>query len=296
MKRVIIYHDDADGRCAAAIAGRAAPLGMFGGGGGDRQRVEPHYIPMQYGDDTPWFIFAEEAEWAPGEDELWIVDFSFAADVMAKLRDLCGANFVWIDHHETAIEALGAFRYTTGARSKDTAACMLTWRFVHTAPPPKPVVLIADRDVWRFEHGDATRWFYEYYLTQVDDKSPGAEVWDRWLYGGADMAHYLTVGRRLYKARLRGLEAAANRLGRPERIAGTEATMLTLNYPGSGDLGQVVKDLGFDVAHCYVEEHKGGRLVRTHSLYSDTVDVGALAAERGGGGHRGAAGWVEEVA
>ena len=291
MKRVIFYHDDADGRCAAAIAGRYM-----------QPRMEIEYIARWHPDAPPWELLTGEI------DEVMILDYSFEAADMLRLLELVGIDhFIWIDHHETSLRKLKDFhpdhRYP-GLRCSGIAACMLTWEFcaLYIDPErleaPWPVCYIADRDVWKFEHGDNTLFFYEMYL-QEENAHPCSELWDRYLNMDEDEAvEYVQGGRILRKARIRGLEKTARRFGYVEysgvfRHFTPDARIYKLNYPGSGDMGQVIKDMGYDVAWCYHDVMKNDRLVRIHSLYSNTVDVGEIAASLHGGGHRGASGWTE---
>lgn len=285
MKRIIMYHDDADGRCAAAIVARAYDPA--------EEPPEHRFFPMQYGDPIPWEMLDG---FEKDEDEFWLLNFSLPIPEMTLIQGEVGRFIVWIDHHVTAIETLTHFERLPGTRDPKTAACLLTWKFCHPKCLIPPAVrYIADRDMWQFEYGDATRYFYEIY--KLESTQPSDPVWDKWL-SEADINSVLAEGKKMYEPRIRALKEIALRAGfEMETFPGTGQAHKTLhiNYPGSGDLGQVIKDMGYEIAHCYVEQVRDGRLVRVHSLYSDVADVGAMAKEKGGGGHRGAAGWVEEI-
>lgn len=294
MKRLIIYHDDADGRCAAAIVHRDPLLRQPG------VAAEITCVPMQYQDAVPWEAIGSLEK---DQDECWILDFSFPLPVMRKIRCEVGRYVAWIDHHKTALAACGTLLADwPGLRVSGVAACLLTWRYLHPQQPePLPVAYIADRDVWHFHYGDKTRWFHAAYLHHQDETHPASPLWDRWL-GPEDARHaaelpaLLAEGRLLHEHRINGLMAKARRLGYEGRLAGLpgDCTVLNINLPGSGDLGQIARDWGYDVCHCYVEEHDGaGHLIRNHTLYSARHDVGEYCRQRGGGGHRGAAGYVE---
>ncbi|WP_028316668.1 hypothetical protein [Desulfatibacillum aliphaticivorans] len=282
MKRVIIYHDDADGKCAAAIAARHKLS----------KDLDVDCIPMQYGDPVPWEIFED---FTRDVDELWMLDFSLDSDRMEKMIHETGMYFTWVDHHKTALDSMGEqFAHVAGIRSIEKAACLLTWEYCNPESiAPQAVVLVADRDIWAFEQGDMTRYFYESLIAQEHD--PDAKIWDRLLLPGMSawnmISGMVVEGEGFRRSRMVMLEGMAKRLGRSEDLDGT--TCLCVNYPGSGDLGQIILDMGYDVAHCYVEEMQDGRLVRTHSVYSDTEDVSVIASVRGGGGHKGAAGWTQ---
>lgn len=90
MKRVIFYHDDADGRCAAAIAARFA-----------RPVMETVYVPRRHPQGPDFPAGAEN----PGE--VWVLDYSFEEADMRRLIEMAPVDrFFWIDHHETTLRDL----------------------------------------------------------------------------------------------------------------------------------------------------------------------------------------------
>jgi hypothetical protein len=155
------------------------------------------------------------------------------------------------------------------------------------------VQLIADRDIWEFRHGEISKHFHEYFWSRQTE--PWSNEWDRWLNIKSKLADDLRDGEILYRSKKKRAINTLTRLGRVEKLHGTDMTVLTANCMGTGDLGEAAHELGHDVLHTYYEHIIDGRLARTHSLFSAKVDVGAIARDRGGGGHKGAAGWVEVV-
>lgn len=281
-KRMIFYHDDADGRCAAAIARKhAKDMGW-----------QRSYAPFQYGDLINWQIFEN---FKPG-DSVWILDFSFNTFDMNKIIDIVGVdNVTWIDHHEKAEDLYEQYKYLWGKRETHSAACLLTWTFCYPLLAfPRAVQFIGDRDTWTFEFGTDTKYFYETFLQGETD--PWREVWDNWLNPGYNCIVEIGNGKIMYSARMKWLKDMAKRLGREnERFVPGVAT-LTVNFPGSGDMGHIIQDMGYLIAHCYEDKpNSDGKVVRLHHLYSDTIDVGEIAKALGGGGHKGAAGWEEEI-
>ncbi len=293
--RYVLYHGDADGKCSAAIAGMDAK----------RKQMEVEYMAVHYGDKPPWDRIAELMDrYHPGSFELWVVDFSFDLETMKKLMSMVGrSHFYWFDHHKTALEKLESLDdMLPGIRVDGKAACELVWAWCSNGGDPAPLAVqyIGDRDVWKFAHGDSTKYFYEAFLQE--DSYPHDEVFWDWLFKlqAVELNRYLALGRSLRVARIRMLEKMAGRLGREIdiEIDGQSYRALKVNFPGSGDMAQVIKDLGYAVALTYFERpgEKGDALVREHSAYSDVADVSILAAQNGGGGHVAAAGWIEEVA
>ncbi|MBC2712654.1 MAG: hypothetical protein HGJ94_17205 [Desulfosarcina sp.] len=298
MKRIILHHDDADGRAAAAIAGRDAE-----GRGYDNVI----YLPASYGKPLP-----DLSDYNPDcDDDIWVVDFSYPMAEMLQLIEMVGPQgLFWIDHHKTAIEDLAGLAERIGCelpgvRDVGYAGCVLTWAFCNPGEQtPLAIEYIGDRDIWAFRHGDMTRWFYETYINEVDTH-PACGYWDRIIsMPGTELRIMcLDYGKPLYEARMRGLRFAAKYLGREVIMyVGNNGDTrpvkaLKINHIQSGDLGQVIKDMGYDVAWCYVDRRVGKIIQRKNTLYSgaDDIDVSLYASARGGGGHKGAAGFIESI-
>jgi hypothetical protein len=66
---------------------------------------------------------------------------------------------------------------------------------------------------------------------------------------------------------------------------------LALNVSGTGDLGEMIRQRGYEIGYCYSERMQNGKLMIFVTLYSSTIDVSAIAKKYGGGGHKGAAGF-----
>jgi hypothetical protein len=306
-QRIVIYHDDADGRCAAAIAGRAAmESGLF----------YAQYIAVDYGAAVP-DLYAMGFDAGCG-DEVWLVDFSFRPDDMRELVERAKGRVVWIDHHYTAIAALDEFKDLPGVRKDGVAASLLVWNFVYPdreSEIPWAVRFIADRDVWRFYYGDWSHFFYEAFIA-LEDTSPNARIWEKlfrdtapcqWpeldFPSGCEFTlDMLERGQVLRSARISQLRYTARWLGRELNLEVQDGAgrsfgyrAMIINCHGSGDLGVVIQDMGFDVAWCYVQRKVGDRVLWKHSLYSRVLDVGAVCKAFGGGGHKGAAGFETET-
>lgn len=298
--RVVIYHDDADGRCAAALAGRDA---LARGAGA----VE--YLPVENGDRVPCI---ESVGYDASVDDVWLVDFSFKVQEMIALVKAAGhGRLFWFDHHRTALDELNRFAFLPGRRQLGKAACMLVWRHIQPGvAAPWPVEYLADRDVWQFIYGDESIHFYEAYLAEPDS-TPASELWDRYfnlfVVDEPALVTYLAKGEQLRPARMNQLREMVRRLGQDvvmvehshrERVGPEQRRykVLRCNMPGSGDVGDLAHGLGYDAAWCWVRMQVGGKWVWKHSLYSKLVDVAYFCQQHGGGGHDGAAGFEEDGA
>jgi oligoribonuclease NrnB/cAMP/cGMP phosphodiesterase (DHH superfamily) len=263
-----LYHDDPDGCCSAAIVRRA-----LGGRG--------VYHALEIGDAIPWDL-------VNASEQVVLVDYSLALEEMLRLG--AGRTLVWIDHHVSALATLGKpLAEVPGLRSTDAAACVLTWRaFFPGRPAPLAVTLIGDRDTWQMAHSE-TRAFSEG-LMQEDIEPTNDGLWNALLDNDQGRVSLLIDrGRDLYGVRLRSIKHIVARYGFAVSFEGHRT--LAVNHRGNGDMGEHIRRAGYELAYCYVDVVRDGKLQTMVTLYSDALDVSAIAAKFGGGGHRGAAGF-----
>lgn len=268
LSTLCIYHNDADGRASAAIVRR-------------KFDKKPTLLGMSYGEDTPW----SEIEDA---DRVIIVDFSLPKEDMLAIKD--EKKLIWIDHHQSALDELGRYSMTwDGSRDTSEAACVLTWRYFYPQKEvPKAIVLIGDRDIWRWEEKD-TGPFNEG-LHQHDTHPENDALWKPLLEDNRDTLHeIIQEGELLLDARLREIKKQVNSYGFPVRFEGHRT--LAINQRGNGDLGARIRDKGYEIGYCYIDNVVEGELRTFVSLYADEVDVSKIASKFGGGGHPGAAGF-----
>ncbi|MFQ5578292.1 MAG: DHH family phosphoesterase, partial [Anaerolineae bacterium] len=264
-----LHHNDADGLCAAAIVRRRY---------GDAVELRE----IDYGLPIPWDkIEAAEA--------VIMVDFSLPRPDMLKLRRAKGQNFVWIDHHLSALNDMAGEADISGLRRLDAAACVLAWEYYfpeYDIPPS--VRFIGDRDIWRFAYLQ-TQAFCEG-LFYADTAAANDALWQPLLNGDEALIQtFIDRGEILLEARLKGIARHVQTCGFETTFAGHKT--LAVNLPGSGDVGHYICGLGFDIAYVYSDAWQDGQVITNVSLYSETVDVSQIAKTYGGGGHKGAAGF-----
>lgn len=263
-----LYHDDPDGRCAAAIVRRA--IGP---------RTSTH--ALEIGDPVPWGK-------VEGSDLVVLVDYSLPLSDMQRMQ--ASGGFIWVDHHKSALEKLGeAMEAVPGERSLEAAGCELTWRtFFPDQELPKAVALIGDRDIWRMALADTRAFGEGIYQENMDPDND--ELWEPLLDDDQSLVEELTErGRLLYQVRLAGIADKVERYGFDTTFEGYRTR--AINDRGSGDMGEHIRNQGYDLGYCYVEAVRDGELLTIVTLYSDTVDVSKIAIKHGGGGHKGAAGF-----
>lgn len=287
---IVVYHD----KCMDGFTAAWACWVRWGD--------EPVYVARNYG-------MAPDIDVA-GKNVL-IVDFSFPE---ATLRELAasGANaIVVLDHHKTAEEALEPFQIeeiTPGFINSDNVELAISdmvklhhvpivavfdmdrsgagmaWDFANEAAPrPMLIDLVEDRDLWRFELGDDSK-FLHLALTA------GETSFERWRSINADIDAAIAKGEAIAAWRDQLVDEIVER-----------ATVIVID----GEYGMGVDcpyGLASDVGHRLLQDWPHTRfaaaIVRgeqtiSYSLRStdDRADVSAIASRFGGGGHRNAAGF-----
>lgn len=278
---VAFYHTDLDGHLSGAIIEKHL------------RRKDPLMVPINYGDNFPWHLIDEETE-------VWMADFSLQPWVeMAKLQNSC-KKLVWIDHHKTAIQAHDEWVEETdgepidGVREDGKAACWLCWDYCNPGTAlPRAVFLAAKFDVWAwhdipgaiqyhygtqlYETDPATKKGVTFWNLQLNPQcsDPGVEAVEK---QGTLLMKYIEKSDAAYiksnsfETTLDGLNfIATNRKGGSRQFKSVwdpEKYHAMLTFAWMGD--------GWSVS-MYTER--------------EDVDVGEVAKNHGGGGHRGAAGF-----
>ncbi|MFH1566427.1 MAG: hypothetical protein ABIL09_00390 [Gemmatimonadota bacterium] len=278
----IIYHDDIDGRAAAAIARLAGPAWA----GAD-------LLPLDYG--SGWRLDPV----APAEPVLVVDCMVEPAAAMAALAST--AALTWIDHHASSLRAetqSPVLRRAAGVRREELAACELAWHYFHPhEPAPRAVSLLGRYDRW--DVADPSAWHGEIMPLQVavesypTDPGPDLDFWRRLLAGEAVEA-LIEAGTHIWRYQRQRSRQTAARQAREVRLDGLR--VIALNAAGDSQLFETVWDpRRHDAMVLYRQMADGTWSV---SLYTPKpeVDVSVLAEARGGGGHRGAAGFgVKEI-
>lgn len=239
-------------------------------------------IEINYGDPIPW----KEIEAA---SQIVLVDFSLPIEDMKRLAD--GREFVWIDHHKTAMEAMkDVAKEWQGKRDLGEAACVLTWQYYFPKMPvPKAIVLIGDRDIWRWAE-EHTGSFNEGLFHQ-DTHAENDELWNPLLDNDADLINQLIEeGIILHAARLLNIQRQVSSIGHEIVFEGHKT--LVVNARGTGEMGDYINKSGYAIGYCYIDNIQEGKLTTSVTLYSKVVDVSDIACKFGGGGHAGAAGFA----
>jgi len=268
-KSICFHHNDPDGRASGAIVKYAL--------GDDVTLIESDYdgVPI------PWDVVGQA-------EQVIVTDFSFPVEDMKHLAE--GHELVWIDHHKSAmLEFEGIADNWPGIRDISEAACVLTWKyFFPERPVPRAIVLIGDRDVWRWAEKD-TGPFGESLYNQ-DHHATNVEFWKPLLEDDqAVLTEMIEEGVRLREITLRDVDHLMVARSFEVRFDGYHT--LAVNTRGNGDVGNYGRDRGYEIVYTYVDEMQVGGLTTVVTLFSSKIDVSVIARCYGGGGHAGAAGF-----
>ena len=268
-KSICFHHNDPDGQASGAIVRYAL---------GDSVTL----IESDYGSTPiPWDL-VERAE------QVIVTDFSFPLKDMQRLAD--DRELVWIDHHKSAMaEFEGIAEDWPGLRDISEAACVLTWKyFFPERSIPRAIVLIGDRDIWRWAEAD-TGAFNESLYNQ-DHEAGNDAFWKPLLENDRPtLAKMIEEGAWLREISLRNVERMMAARSFEVRFDGFNT--LVVNTNGNGDVGDYGRERGYEIIYCYVDLLQNGVLTTNVTLFSAKVDVSVVAHRYGGGGHAGAAGF-----
>ena len=264
MKKICYHHNDADGRMAAAIVKSCHP--------------DCKFVEVKYGDDwnTEDVINAM----------VFVVDFSFP--YMEDLDKACEL-LCWIDHHETAMKDNPDFWLSDnidGLREIGKCGALLAWEwFCPHKYAPKSVLLVNDYDIWAHKMGEETHWLAEADCNWTVDQFLGL------LNEDPHIDDVLMNGSQLYEAKKIRCQKAIERGSKMNLVfENTIYDCFTVNcYPTDSSLiGSMILDLGYKIAIPYFIDKE----IISYGLRSrGDLDVGAIAKEFGGGGHKNASGF-----
>jgi oligoribonuclease NrnB/cAMP/cGMP phosphodiesterase (DHH superfamily) len=270
---IVIHHNDLDGECAAAIANRWSSENLAREGGSEAVT----FIEMDYKKPSP-------IDQIPEGEMVVILDFSFQPEDMKKILKKT-ENVVWCDHHATA----QAFGYDLpGERDfspKGLSGCELAWKyFFPGAPTPEAVVLLGDYDAWRLNRAPISLQFNE--GMKMEDHRPQSQIWDSLFRGSTKINDIVGNGRIAIAYRDAYCKALREHHSYETVLDGKTACVLNVAEFGSAAFGDQLQAYPMCIAFIYDGDQY------TVSLYSETIDVSVIAKKHGGGGHKGASGFV----
>lgn len=292
----VFYHNDMDGIVSARIILEEM-----------RKRkvdfTEQDFIEMDYAKIFPLHEILNN-------EIVYIVDYSIAPEAMEQLLEIT-KRVIWIDHHKSAIEKYNNSNLDVskiaGLRANGIAGCVLTWwyfygkqieteTFIEDYPKnpksmyrrlvPEYIKLAGDWDVWDHLYGMKTKSYTICFNARI--KSPFDDLFFDKLKTEEDIDKFCEAGYQMIEYRNGWAETFMKRYGFEVTINGFRAFIANLGNANSEFFGDLIKEYDIVGTFCFNGE------TYTCSLYSEkeNVDCSIICANRGGGGHKGAAGFV----
>lgn len=228
-----------------------------------------------------------------------LVDFSYKRPVLEAMRERA-LSVVVLDHHKTAAADLAGYDappnywiyrdiIRTGVAlplcalfDMERSGAGLAWDYFHPGQPrPALIDHIEDRDLWRFKL-PKTREIQSAVFSFPYD----FEIWDGLMHD--DPAHLAAEGVAIERKHHKDIAELVAITKRTMTIGGYAVPVASLPYTLSSDAGNLMAQ-GERFAACYWDtaEHRVFSLRST----ADGLDVSAIAASYGGGGHKNASGF-----
>jgi len=265
LKTYFIYHDKCmDGFGSAWAAWRKfGNQGVYMGGSYDQ---DPHELV----ESIPWGA------------QIYLLDFSFKRDDIVKIRE--GRPVFVIYHHKSAEEELKGL--PDCIFDMDKSGCVLTWLYFHdNQQVPQLLQYIQDRDLWRFNLHNSRE-----VSAALQSYAFNFKTWD----------HINSTFSRLYGEGLdilRHIGKAVNRICDQSYIGSIGAEKMPI-VNSSAYQSEVCEELlrRYPEHPCVAMYYVTKDRRKTWSLRSrGSFDASVIAKKYGGGGHRNAAGFTEEV-
>ena len=339
MKIACVYHSaDLDGWMSAAIV-----LYYYNKKNVDNNTTNEQFnfksegmhneIPILFSDNSLNFIGYNHGQPIPDLSEynqIIMCDISFSKEEMLKLYERLNSNFIWIDHHISAIKDNVLFNLEKGGnyhidyygiRDIEFAACELTWKhFFPNEEMPEIVRLLGRYDcfghkgtneeqkVLEFQYGARkciTNYekAYHYLLKVIRDKKHGSYA--TFPIGMTTVNEIHVIGKFIYQYlcieaehtyrdgfAIKFTEEITDGIGK--NIISRKFICINKERFNPINFGIDYHADGYDGCACFWYDNQ--KKIR-FSLYNDNgeVDCSKIAASFGGGGHKGASGFITDT-
>jgi oligoribonuclease NrnB/cAMP/cGMP phosphodiesterase (DHH superfamily) len=241
-----------------------------------------------YGCDLVAGVYSQDPPDVTGRD-VYIVDFSYRRPV---LEAMCrqARSVTIIDHHTSAEQDLKGLEHEHDNLKvifdMDKSGGILTWERYHQGPPPRLLLHIQDRDLWRFQLEGTTE-IYAALMSRPMEFS----LWERLCADERELEPLLQEGRAINRYRRRMIELHLERA--------VMTTIAGYRVPVVNCYEDIMSDLVGELSHGhpFAAGYQDQGALRKWSLRSNAsgLDVAAIASRFGGGGHLHAAGFTTRL-
>ncbi len=229
-----------------------------------RRFPSARYLPVKHGNPPPPALQGER---------IVIVDFSYNREQLEALSQ-AAASLLVLDHHITAEKALAGLPYAYFDQQKSGA--VLAWEWAHERPVPWLLEYIQDKDLWTWALPSS----------REINAAIASHPFDFHLWNSFTQKELEHEGRAI----LRYEREIVSKLAAQAVLM--EFQGVTVPSVQSGVLtSQIGERLSADHPFCIIWHDRDGRRYYSMRSRDDGMDVGAIAAAFGGGGHTHAAGF-----
>ncbi len=276
------YHNDMDGKAAGATVARFT---------GNYNKED--YVMYNYETDIPTDLIKD------GET-VYFVDLSFSHNSLQKLKEIINnkkCDLIWCDHHTSSIEIIKQYpEYNNikGIRKEGISGAALTWMYFNQCnfeDIPMFLQYVSDFDCWIHKYEES---LYFKYAIETTDYDALDIIWNRLVRDSkiADNPHLKTMienGKVISKYVEKEYEQYRKMYAYESVIDDIECLVVNRSC-NSLVFGELIKDYPIVAIWAY-----NGKVYK-YSLYSERpeIDVSKIAEKFGGGGHKGAAGFVSK--
>lgn len=277
------YHNDLDGRCAGAIVAHFT-----------KHKHPDDYFEVDYKNPLP-------VQSVDKCEVVFIVDYSFTEQTINQLEYLINklhCQIIWIDHHESSVRLQNTPQYSwlkdiKGKRDTNVCGAALTYKWFKgkNSELPKFLQYVNDYDCWIYKFGDTTNWFklgmdilpYKaldgVWEQLLENNNHSKNVLDKILDFGATIKDYIDIDNRTY----------LDNYGYESEIAGLSCLVIN-KRTNSWVFGDKINN--YPIVMVWVFDGEKYQ----YSIYSndDSVNCSEIAERYGGGGHKGAAGFISD--
>ncbi len=246
------------------------------------------YVFVQYGDSPPNDLEGKN---------IIIVDFSYPREQILTMATMV-KKITIIDHHKTAIQDLADPFPDMWNRSPlckvevifnmEKSGAVLAWEYFHDGEPPYLFQLIQDRDLWQFNYKETNDLAYgirQYY--------PDFRCWKKLIDNDRELKKVLDQGHGVVL--FLQTEAAKIAMAAKEiDFLGYHVPVVNISPFMASDTLHMLAE-GYPFAVSYFDIPAENKRVYQLRSASDGLDVSAIAKKQGGGGHKHAAGFVEQL-
>lgn len=274
--KCFFHNSDLDGQSSGAILRYCYPdIELYG---------------INYGDPFPW-------EKIGNGERVFMVDYGLQPfGEMEHLNDQC--HLTWIDHHKTAIHdwADAGGPIADAWLSVDFAACELTWDYCMgrpgTSPVPQAITWLGRYDIW--QHHDVPNCLeFQYGMRLYDTAPENQALWKRLFEDDVYAYEIAKQGSLLLQYEHEQNRKFAQAFAFEVEFDGLRCIAANKGMGNSLVFDSVYDSNRHDAMLLFAFRNGEWKV----SLYTTKpeVDVSAVCKARGGGGHRGAAGFQSQT-